>query len=90
MYDIAEMLIDNGGNVEAVGDLQNRPLHLAAAADKLDLVGLLLSKGASISYRNVYGNTPLQVAVGLRVKNWIQRVKDGGEPERERLATVSG
>ena len=34
MYETAELLIDNAANLEAVGELGNRPLHLAAAADQ--------------------------------------------------------
>lgn len=37
MFEIAEMLIDNAANLEAVGELGNRPLHLAAAADQVQV-----------------------------------------------------
>ena len=52
----------------------------------MQMVGLLLSKGAQTMYKNVYGNTPLKVATGSRVQSWIKRVHEGGEPERQRLA----
>ncbi len=86
MYETAELLIENAANLEAVGELGNRPLHLAAAADQAQLVGLLLAKGAQTMYKNAYGNTPLKVAVGARAAGWIRRVDEGGEPERSRLA----
>lgn len=54
----------DGANIEAVGELGNRPLHLAAAAGHTDVVGLLLAKGAAVVFRNAYGNTPLQVWFG--------------------------
>ena len=34
MYETAALLIDNAANLEAVGELGNRPLHLAASADQ--------------------------------------------------------
>lgn len=30
-YKIAKMLIENAANLEAIGDLGNRPLHVAAS-----------------------------------------------------------
>lgn len=68
LYDVAEMLIDNASNLEAVGDLGNRPLHLAAASDHVQIVGLLLARGAVTMYKNAYGNTPLKVGVGESIK----------------------
>jgi ankyrin repeat protein len=37
MYAVAEMLIEAGANLEAVGELGNRPLHLAASANRQGL-----------------------------------------------------
>ena len=35
--DILQQLISAGGDVNAMGDVGNRPLHLAAAADQLEV-----------------------------------------------------
>ena len=39
MYETAALLIDNAANLEAVGELGNRPLHLAASADQTQVSG---------------------------------------------------
>ena len=53
---------------------------------RVQVVGLLLAKGAQTMYKNVYGNSPLKVVIGSRSAAWIKRVQDGGEPERHALA----
>lgn len=40
-YECAQMLIENAANLEAVGDLGNRPLHLAASAGHTRVRGML-------------------------------------------------
>ncbi|GFH09330.1 ANK_REP_REGION domain-containing protein, partial [Haematococcus lacustris] len=86
MFSVAQLLISNAANIDASGDLGNRPLHVAAAAGHAKIVGLLLTKGANTAYKNSYGNTPLKVAKDKACASLIQRVQDGGEPERARLA----
>ena len=44
---IAELLIDHGANIEAAGDLGNRPLHLAASGSH-EKVGGQLTRGLAI------------------------------------------
>eukprot|EP00983_Pelagomonas_calceolata_P085205 1156506-Pelagomonas_calceolata.AAC.5 len=41
----------------------------------MQVVGLLLCKGAMTMYRNTYGNTPLQVAKDKQSAEWIKRVQ---------------
>ncbi len=41
LYNTAELLIQNAANLEAVGELGNRPLHLAAAADRTQVIGVV-------------------------------------------------
>ena len=52
----------------------------------MQIVGLLLAKGAQTMYKNTYGNSPLQVAVEPKSASWIKRIQEGGEPERYLLA----
>lgn len=55
-------LLDLGSDKEERGELWNRPLHLAAAAGHLQNVRLLLSHKCSLTARNCFGNTAMEVA----------------------------
>ena len=67
----ASSLIDEGADIdEPVGSLEsysaewgNTPLHVAAAAGHLEMVRLLLVKGASVNRANEKGATPLHRAI---------------------------
>eukprot|EP00633_Aureoumbra_lagunensis_P007880 CAMPEP_0197311140 /NCGR_PEP_ID=MMETSP0891-20130614/9661_1 /TAXON_ID=44058 ORGANISM="Aureoumbra lagunensis, Strain CCMP1510" /NCGR_SAMPLE_ID=MMETSP0891 /ASSEMBLY_ACC=CAM_ASM_000534 /LENGTH=781 /DNA_ID=CAMNT_0042797113 /DNA_START=453 /DNA_END=2798 /DNA_ORIENTATION=+ len=66
---ILEMLVDGGAPVDAVGELDWRPLHLAAWFRAHAAVTLLLSRGASVDGRcgpraGVLNNTPLHLCAG--------------------------
>lgn len=57
--DIAAALIDAGAHLDAPG----YPLHAAVSSDQIDLVTLLLKRGANANALDMVGNTPLILAV---------------------------
>ncbi len=67
-HDAAKVLIDAGGDVNIVNIDRQGCLHKAAGAPGPDvgkLVRLLITSGADIDVRSVYGNTPLFVAISV-------------------------
>ena len=60
---IAAHLIEQGADVEAVGERQRaRALHLAAELADIDLIEVLLTHGADVDARDADGRTPLIIA----------------------------
>ena len=60
---MAQKVLDAGGNLYAADCVQMRPLHYAAEVGFLDLVTLLVERGAATDVRSKKG-TPVEVAQG--------------------------
>ncbi|MHC4662889.1 MAG: ankyrin repeat domain-containing protein [Planctomycetota bacterium] len=61
-YDIIELLITKGADVQACGSAAS-PLHLAVYENRKNIVLLLLSNGADLNAKNTYGMSPLLTAI---------------------------
>lgn len=63
----AKLLIHHGADVNIPDNLNNSPLHYACTIgmDCLDLIKLLLEKGADITTKNKIGKTPWVLAPGI-------------------------
>lgn len=57
-FDIAELLIAKGADVNAKDEYGETPLYIAAHSDK-DIAELLIAKGADVNARTKRGDTPL-------------------------------
>ena len=59
-YRVAEVLIQNGANVNSVNTMRHdqTPLHLASLKGHLNLVKLLVEKGADVNMHNVNPRGP--------------------------------
>lgn len=57
----------------------NTPLHMAAMADRLDMVKLLLARNADANAKNSLGQTPLQLAKSTAVADLLREA--GGRRE---------
>jgi ankyrin repeat protein len=68
--ELAELLLDRGGDISAVDAWNQTPLHLAAYGGDAALVALLLARGADVMAREMRGRTPLFMAV-----NWGRNVE---------------
>src|SRR5262249_42888281 len=60
-YDLAQVLIALGADVNAIDDVSGSPLHVSAGDPRL--ITLLLKHGASPNLRDGHGATPLYWAV---------------------------
>ncbi len=74
-WDLAELLVDYGANVNIrVGDRDgNTPLHLAAAGGDVRKVEWLLSKGADPQFKNFKQLTPLEFSRSVEIAETIRR-----------------
>ncbi|WP_264683262.1 ankyrin repeat domain-containing protein [Wolbachia endosymbiont (group B) of Euphydryas aurinia] len=98
---IAKYLINNGADINVKGTITDTtPLHLATDAGKLDVVKLLVDKGADIRAKDRDGHMPIHIAVknahriGLdMVKFFLNKgidvnTKDGDNYTLLRLASI--
>jgi hypothetical protein len=60
--DIAQVVLELGGDVNAADASGNTALHLAAAKSLNRVIELLVAKGAQLNVKNKRGQTPLAVA----------------------------
>ena len=60
-FEVAELLVKNGANVNVTDLWKFTPLHEAAAKGKYDIVKLLLQHKADPSKKNRDGHTPLDL-----------------------------
>ncbi|KAL7291267.1 hypothetical protein TKK_0014874 [Trichogramma kaykai] len=68
---VATMLVERGCRVNYAGlDGKTSPLHLAVLMGKIEMVELLLRKGASILARNERAETPLHLAAKLDFREY--------------------
>jgi len=77
-YDIAEILIKNGANVNAKQMQNVTPLHSAAHNGQSKLVNLLIENGADINSKMENGQTPLFMATEKEFKETIELLKKNG------------
>jgi hypothetical protein len=56
-------LLENGADIDAIGDLGFTPLHSAALGGQARSIELLLSLGADTTIKNEFGQTALDVAL---------------------------
>ena len=72
--EIVELLLSTGTNPNLQNNKDNRQtaLHEAVHAGHYDIVVLLLAAGADIQMKNIYGRTPLQVALNLGLADIAQ------------------
>ncbi len=62
-FEAAELLIENGAEVNTKDSDGNSLLHLALDYDRIEMVRLLIEHGADVNIQNSEGNRPLTVAL---------------------------
>ncbi|MFC1636823.1 CocE/NonD family hydrolase, partial [Planctomycetota bacterium] len=77
---VAEVLIDNGADINAKDKWGYQPIHWAAYHDRPQIIELLRSKGADVNAKTSLGQTPLELAKPQRNTAAIQvLLKHGAE-----------
>lgn len=61
-----EVLLKNGAEIDAIGDMGNTALHYAVDCTNSQMVPLVLSFGASCNIRNEFGDTASEWAVSCK------------------------
>jgi len=78
LSDLVRKLIDGGAYVNALDDLGQTPLHLAASRGRKDTVDMLIAKGADIKAVCRDGRTLLHCAAAGGLVDLMDRlIKDG-------------
>ena len=62
------LLLENGADPNAIGDMGETPLHVAVSIENSELVKMLLENGADPDIVCEFGDTPKQRAVGKSKK----------------------
>jgi len=63
-YDVVQLLLKHGANVDAKDNTDSTPLHLASRCRLLDAIQLLLQNGANVHAQDREGKTAFIVASG--------------------------
>ena len=61
----AKILIEAGADVNALGDENETPLHVAVAMENLDLIECLLKAGAKADIKSYFNETAHEKAIRL-------------------------
>ena len=62
-YNVVKYLIDNGADVnQKIGVNQDTLLIRACKYNNVDMIKYLVSHGAEINVKDIYGNTPIDLA----------------------------
>lgn len=93
--EIAELLLSHGAEIDAANRHKvfgpgNRPLHAAVYMDRLDVVELLIARGADVNATDDAGWTPLHLAVANGRLETAQRLLEAGADPNARISNVKG
>lgn len=82
--DMLQLLIDHGGNVNAIDTLNSRGscLHTVARLGDIEKAQLLLNHGAAVDAQNQFGDTPLVIATRMRLPNMVKFLLQHGANHR--------
>lgn len=61
-FEIVQMLLNAGADINIKNDLDETPLHIAAQRNDLEMVRMLVRAGADINAQRIFDETPLDVA----------------------------
>lgn len=70
---MAETLLKNKADVNLAFKNGNAPLHFAVASGNLNLVKLLVEKGANKNAKNNKGQTPFDIAIDNDIKEYLKK-----------------
>ena len=77
-FEVANLLLENGANVNCKDALKETPLHLASVNGHLEIAQLLLVYGANINSQSLEKETPLHLAARFGKKEIVKLLMDNG------------
>lgn len=75
-YRDVDLLLRNGADVNAKGDIGLTALHYAASKGRLDIVKLLIQYGADKGIKNVFGESALDWAMNNNQDEVVDFLRD--------------
>lgn len=75
--DVVNLLLDKVEDINQIYKLDGTLLHVAAKRGQLDIVQLLIDKGANIHRKDRHGNSPLHWALNLAQQLLLEKEPDG-------------
>jgi ankyrin repeat protein len=77
--DVVELLLDLGVSIEIEDEKKQRPLHIAASHDSIEVAKLLINRGADLeAVESNWNNTPLDFALYGNLPRMTQLLSDVG------------
>ena len=83
--EVAELLISNGGDVNAKNNIGDTPLHQAVFDGHRDIVELLIANGADVNAKDDHGQTPLDTAIQYKKPETADLLRKHGGKTGEEL-----
>jgi len=75
--DVVELLLDLGVSIEIENENKQRPLHIAASRDSIEVARLLIARGADLeAVESNWNNTPLDFALYGNLPRMTQLLSD--------------
>jgi hypothetical protein len=82
--EVAELLIDNGADVNVKNGFGQTPLHKAARWGRKEVAELLIAKSADVNAKDMVGKTPLDRAIKYKRTETADPLrKHGGKTKKE-------
>ena len=73
-FDITKLLIENGGDINCLDNENNNLIHICSMNGYDELLTFLLNKSSDLIFnKNIFGNTPLQLAKKKETKIIIEK-----------------
>ena len=90
-FDITKLLVENGGDLNDVDNEKNNLIHLCSIYGHNELLIYLLNKNPSLVYnKNLFGNTPLNLAKKKETKSIIEKYMKLNSPLTARKKSKKG
>ena len=71
-FDISKLLVENGATIGLLDSEKNNPLHICSKLGHLELLKFFLERYPQADSKNIYGKTPIDVAINSKIKILLQ------------------
>ena len=83
------LLSDNNVNINSIDKQKNTPLHYAITLKNFELIKLLIGKHAKMTIKNKKGETPIDIAKKLNIKNQIENIYNSNRNKTQKSFSPS-